>query len=135
MCRTRPLLWLLAALALSAAPLRAAVAGDTAQLAENYAVCAGRLAALTEHNWLMQDPAADAIAFRRDWTIALFEATSAAIPGDKAQRALSISRHRARREHKKLLDTASFNQDPRRARLALATALRHLRPCHELLTR
>ncbi|NIY99415.1 hypothetical protein HC022_25345 [Salipiger sp. HF18] len=110
MCRTRPLLWLLAALALISAPLRAAVAGDTAQLAENY-------------------------AFRRDWTIALFEATSAAIPGDEAQRALSISRHRARREHKSLLDTASFNQDPRRARLALATALRHLMPCHELLTR
>ncbi len=125
---------LLAALTL-AAPSRAAEPSPQ-QLSADYAVCLGRLNAAAEHLGSVQDPSADALALRRDWMKALYDATRLTQPGDTASRESHITlRIRARRDQQKLLEAGAFGSDARRARLAEATAMRQLFTCHQLVTR
>ncbi|RAK11296.1 hypothetical protein ATI53_105021 [Salipiger aestuarii] len=128
-----------AAALLFALPLTIAARADTIserQLSADYAVCLGRLTAVTEHMWLMQDPLADALALRRDWVKALYDATRLLLPGDTPLREQHMMlRIRARRDQEQLLEAGAFSKDSRRARMAEATATRQLFTCHQLVTR
>ncbi|MDO6587939.1 hypothetical protein Q4543_20720 [Salipiger sp. 1_MG-2023] len=106
-------------------------------LAADYAVCLGRLTALLQHSWLIQDPLADALELRRDWVRALYDATRLPLPGEtQAGRELNMMlRIRAKRDQLALLETGSFNDDARRARLAETTAMNQLFTCHRMINR
>ncbi|EPX82211.1 hypothetical protein [Salipiger mucosus] len=113
---------------------------DRAGIATEYAVCTGRFAAMAQHDRMRRDPRHDAAEMRRDWMRALLDATRSDLiaraddDGALARRFL-LARSRAARAQARLLNTASYDEDPRRARMARATAMRHLRACHGLLTR
>lgn len=118
------------------AALPCAAARDAAALVGEYAVCAGRLSAETEHMWLMQDPLAPAAELQRDWMDALYRgqltlANAAGVPRSEAL----LARIRAKRAQARLLETARFNSDARRARMARSLSERHSRLCLTLLRR
>jgi hypothetical protein len=81
-------------------------AADT--LGRDFAHCAGRYSALTEHLWTVQAPAAEA-AHRRDLFLDLVEATA---PADTAL----TWRVEAKAAQRALLETATFATGPRAIR-------------------
>lgn len=121
-----------------ALPCAAATADPRAvQLSADYAVCVGRLTALVDHSRLVRDPFAGALELRRDWLRAVYDATRLSLPGESAsgrERHMML-RIRARRDQKALLEAGSFNDDPRRARLADTMAMRQLQTCHMMISR
>lgn len=134
---TLALVALLTAVGLVPGPARAVTAPGTATLdTEGYAVCAGRLTAVTEHSWLTQDPLAPAMELRRDWLNALFRAAlkGAEAEGSRAS-ALRLLRIRSKRQLTRLLDTRASDHNARRTQLAASMAARQVMTCHTMLTR
>ncbi|WP_417719973.1 hypothetical protein [Salipiger sp.] len=134
----RPCLFAAALAAFLAAPSgsRAVAPGASLDAAEELAICAGRLSALTDHLWQMNDPLAPAAELRRDWMVALYEASlpTAGDPG-MSRSALLLGRIRAKRDLDRLLETGEFNPDRRRARMARSLADRQMDSCIALMTR
>ena len=84
--------------------LCAPVHADTS-LADDATVCAGRLSAHLEHQWLMQNPAADRTEAARDAMVALLEAV-----GDVDDAATLALRIEAKHAHAALLQRATFGR-------------------------
>ena len=84
--------------------LCAPVHADTG-LADDATVCAGRLSAHLEHQWLMQNPAADRTEAARDAMVALLEAV-----GDVDDAATLALRIEAKHAHAALLQRATFGR-------------------------
>ena len=98
-------------------------------LYSTFASCAGRLSAEMEHAWLMSDPHADELEYRRGQLIELLEAV---VPNDHQGRALSL-RIYAKQAHAKLLTQASFSTDADRAEWARDRATFELHYCASFL--
>lgn len=112
---------------LQALPLCAEPGDDTLRL---FATCTGRLSALMEHQWLMQDPGSDTTQTERDQMIALMEAAS---PPDTLVQAMNW-RLQAKAAQAALLSKAGFAPDPAQAARALARAGQLVTECLSLLT-
>ncbi|NJS37992.1 MAG: hypothetical protein HC783_02220 [Rhodobacteraceae bacterium] len=88
--------------------LGAAVAPGAADpLLRDFSTCAGRLSALVEHQWLVDGPASDVSANRRD---AMLELVAAVMPPEMARTAMGW-RIEAKVAQRALLDRAYFAQD------------------------
>jgi hypothetical protein len=96
--------------------------GDPMRL---FATCTGRLSALLEYQWLVQDPGADATEARRD---AMAQLLAAAMPLDGAARAMDL-RLQAKVAEAQLLQQALG----RNGAWALALAKRQMANCTALL--
>jgi hypothetical protein len=111
---------------LQALPLCAEPSDDTLRL---FATCTGRLSALMEHQWLMQDPGSDTTQSERDQMIALMEAAS---PPDTQVQAMNW-RLQAKTAQAALLAKAGFAPDPAQAAWAQARAGKLVADCLSLL--
>lgn len=76
-------------------------------LLRDFSVCAGRYSALVEHQWLVDGPASDVSADRRD---AMLELVAAVMPQDMAKTAMGW-RIEAKVAQRALLDRAFFALD------------------------
>lgn len=91
-----------------------------------FATCAGRLSALMEYQWLVQDPEADATEARRD---AMVDVLEAAMPKGSAALALDL------RLQAKAAEAALLHQAlARDGAWALALARAQVADCTALLT-
>ena len=105
-------------LAFWAGPLAAA-----SELRQAFLVCAGRLSALEQHQWLMQEDGADRTGALRDAVLDLV----AALPGDPTgDMSLRIA---AKQAHAMLLRRSVFNGDPRDAARAARLAGERVSVC------
>jgi hypothetical protein len=111
---------------LQALPLCAQARDDTLRL---FATCTGRLSALMEHQWLMQDPGSDLTRTERDRMIALLEA---AAPPEGQVQAMNW-RVQAKSAQAALLAKAGFAPDPAQAAWARARAGQLVAECLSLL--
>ena len=76
-------------------------------LLREFSVCAGRYSALVEHQWLMDGPASEASAGKRDSLLALIEA----VEGPGQHEAALSWRINAKVAQKALLQRAYFGRD------------------------
>ena len=76
-------------------------------MTDHFAICAGRLSALMQHQWLFDGPAADVTERDRDAMVAVLDA--ATHPGD-GPRAMAL-RIEAKAVHAALLAQAVFGRD------------------------
>ena len=98
-------------------------------LEQRFAVCAGRLSAQLEHQWLLSDPEAEMTERRRRAMVELFDAVGT---GQDRARLLAV-RIEAKHAHHSLLTRATFNDDPRDAQWAAHHAQLQLDDCASLL--
>ncbi len=115
--------------ALSLAVVGAAAAASTTDQWRYFAVCTGRLSAVTEFQWLVQDPGADATEARRDAMAALLEA---ALPTGAAVVAMDW-RLQAKVAEAWLLSRARFGQSGPAADWAREQAAKLAQDCAALL--
>ena len=94
-------------------------------LLREFSVCAGRLSALMEHQWLVDGPASEATSRQRDAMLALVEAV---LPPEAAPRAMHW-RIEAKVAQAALLNRARFAKDP----VAEARAADLVRQCLALV--
>ncbi len=94
-----------------------------------FAACTGRLSAVMEFQWLVQDPRSDATQTRRDQMAELLEAVTA--PEDRV-RAMSL-RIEAKVAEAALLRVARFGRDRQVADWAMARAERLVAECQALV--
>ncbi len=94
-----------------------------------FATCPGRLYALMEHQWLINDPDADRTEAQRAAMISLLEAT---MPPDRGRDVLA-RRIEAKQAQAVLLTRATFNDDPDDARWALGRAEAEIAHCVGML--
>ena len=87
-------------------------AADTAAPLRSFAICAGRLSAVMEHQWLNDGPGSEVTARSRD---AMLDLVEAVLPPEQAATALHW-RIEAKAAQKALLTRATFTQDPIAAR-------------------
>jgi hypothetical protein len=104
------------------------------QQAQVFAVCAGRLSALTEHQWLTDGPASEKTARLRDAFADLLEAVepearAAGMPGTST----IAWRVGAKAAERALLDDALFATDPGRRKRAGAAAEANIAACRGLI--
>jgi hypothetical protein len=110
-----------------ALPLCAETPAETLHM---FATCTGRLSALMEFQWLMQDPGADATMALRDQMLSLAEA--AAQSADGPVQAMNW-RVQAKAAQAALLSQAAFALDTRRAHQARIRAQSLTDECLSLL--
>ena len=107
----------------------AAQASLRLDLVTTFAGCVGRFSALMEHQWLMSDPAADQTEAERRAMLGLIEAI---LPADEARHAMHL-RLIAKAAHARLLQRATFNDDPEDATWALTRAEAEIGQCRALM--
>jgi hypothetical protein len=95
-------------LAILAVGLFASSSATADPLLRQFSLCAGRLSALMEHQWLVDGPASETTSRQRDAMLALVEAV---LPPDQATRAMEW-RIEAKVAQAALLNRASFAKDP-----------------------
>jgi len=98
-------------------------------IAWTFATCTGRLSAQMEHQWLINDPAADRTKAQRAAMISLLEATT---PPGQGRRVLSY-RIDAKYAQSVLLTRATFNDDAEDALWARGRAEAEVAACVGLL--
>ncbi len=121
-------LWAALALALpaTAAPL------TLTEQARVFADCAGRYAALTEHQWMFDGPASEATARKRDQFAALLEAIAPDLaPQDTAR--IMEWRVAARAAQRAVLDLSIFAADAGQRARATAAATRVVGTCDRMI--
>lgn len=96
---------------------------------QTFAACAGRLSAVMEHQWLMQDPTSEATEAQRATMLTLVDAI---MTPDQGRDVLSW-RVDAKQAHAVLLKRATFNPDRTDAAWALRRADAELAACTGLL--
>jgi hypothetical protein len=117
---------LLLALPVSAAPL------SLTEQARVFADCAGRYAALTEHQWMFDGPASEVTARKRDQFAALLEAIAPDLaPQDTAR--IMEWRVAAKAAQRAVLDLSAFAADTRQRERATATAARVIGACDRMI--
>ncbi len=94
-------------------------------LLRDFSVCAGRYSALVEHQWLVDGPASEDAADRRD---AMLELVAAVMPGDMAKTAMGW-RVEAKAAQGALLSRAYFAQDA----VAAKRSAQLLQACADLI--
>ena len=98
-------------------------------LFQQFAGCVGRMSAEMEHAWLLNDPAADAIAAQRLTFLSLLDAT---MPAGHERDALA-ARIDAKMAQATLLTAATFGTSSDRVTHARNRAAWHVRVCREML--
>ncbi|WP_010142067.1 hypothetical protein [Oceanicola sp. S124] len=116
-------------LALTSAPALPAASPLSADPAQTFARCAGRLMAEVEHHWLLSTNAGPTEAALSDMRDLL-----ASLPGSEARYFLSL-RSEARAAQRALLDTARFSGNAEKAARAGLMAETLLGQCRALLPR
>ena len=100
--------------------------------ARAFADCAGRLAALTEHQWMFDGPASEGTARRRDQFVALLEAIAPDLaPQDTAQ--IMEWRVAAKAAQRAVLDLSAFAPDSRQRARTTAAATRVIGTCDRMI--
>lgn len=110
------------------APLLCAAARAEPGLTEDATICAGRLSAQLEFQWLMRDPASKRTEVVRDAMLALLDATDSI--GDEAALSLRIE---AKHAHAALLQRATFTEGGKGALRAKRRARRNVSACTRLV--
>ena len=100
-----------------------------ADLLRTFAVCAGRLSAQMEFQWLMADPAADRTEAQRE---AVVELLASILPPDRGREVLGW-RVNAKAAHAALLSRAAFSPDAEEAGWAARQAEALTAECAGLL--
>ena len=113
-----------------ALPLWAVDFGPAADPLPMIATCTGRLSALMEYQWLVQDPGADQTQSQRDAMVVLLAAVT---PAGGQMRAMSL-RIEAKAAAAGVLRQARFNPDVAEAGWAQARVARLVADCAALLT-
>jgi hypothetical protein len=121
-------LWAALLLALPAA----AASLSLAEQARVFADCAGRYAALTEHQWMFDGPASEVTARKRDQFAALLEAIAPDLAPQDTARILEW-RVAAKVAQRAVLDLSAFNPDPLQRQRADALATAYVTTCDRLI--
>jgi hypothetical protein len=128
MCGLRTVRASILALAALGGPCTASPVTD---LARDFADCAGRYAALAEHQWMFDGPASDQSLRRRDIFADLVQAVLPDLPPEVAP-ALFDRRVAARAAQRGLLDAARFGRQAGHRAQAAARATAYIRACDRL---
>jgi hypothetical protein len=118
--------------ALMLAPPAAAAPLTPQEQAQAFADCAGRMTALTEHQWMFDGPASEATARRRDQFADLLDALAPDLGPQSAARIMEW-RVAARAAQRTLLDLSAFSADPRQRQRADALAKGYVTTCDRLI--
>ncbi|MDA7428661.1 hypothetical protein PGB28_09335 [Primorskyibacter aestuariivivens] len=102
---------------------------DRADPVVMFAICAGRLSALMEHQWMFDGPASEQTALQRAHMIDMLDAVRAPNSG----REVLAMRIEAKMAQAALLTRATFNADPRDKTRAARLALQRVRECTGVL--